>query len=74
MRGVGGDGTYTVFQQRAVQNATSIVVVLVDDMDSFVMPLWDVLPFAKSAIGDRGTTFTEPVRAGSVVLSRARLC
>jgi arylsulfatase A-like enzyme len=58
VRATGSDGTYTVFQQRAFTTRPNIVVILVDDMDSFMMPLWGALPNAKAAIGNRGTTFT----------------
>ena len=52
------DGTYTVFQVRPFVTRPNFVVVLVDDMDARIMPLWDALPKTKAAIGDRGTTFT----------------
>ena len=48
-----------MYQQRAFTTRPNIVVILVDDMDSFVMPLWGALPNTKAAIGNRGTTFTK---------------
>lgn len=53
------DGTSTVIQPRGFVTRPNFVVVLVDDMDAFTMPLWDALPRTKAAIGDRGTTFTK---------------